>query len=404
MKIALVTSNYPPHFEGGTERVVRAQARELSALGHEVSIIAGTEFLHRGEDVEREEVDGLPVRFLPRRESEYYDIHYTRPRLVELVLQEATGADWVHVHHWFGFGFELVRSLAKNHRVAITVHDLFATCPRFFRASPVEGLRCPDRGNVEACLECVAGEIPDGRSEALLRADFMQRSIALDAECRAAEVLIAPSAAHALRFEELLGLAPHSVEVVGHGLCDELVRSSRLSAWDGSRPLVILHPGHRTRAKGTLDLVRALADLRPAQVELVLAGSEVEPGFDAELDRAAGELSIRRVPTYRPEELPAVFASADLVALPSRAEESYGLVLDEALAVGLPVWCSDRGALSERVGSAGRVLPAENPSAWTAAFEELLGDPAQYARELAALPETMPTAKQAALRLVALFQ
>jgi len=403
VKLVLLSSNYPPHFEGGTERVVRAQARELAALGHEVSIVAGTEFLHRGEDVERTEVDGLPVAFVPRLETEYYDIDYARPRITELVLRETEGADWVHVHHWFPFGVDLVRSLAPRHSVAITLHDLFATCPRFFRSPVVASLRCPARGDFEPCLECVAPEIPGGRGADHLRENFVARARAFDAEVRAADCLIAPSESHARRAAELLGLPSEQLTVVQHGLCEPIERVPRPSAWDGSRPLRVLHPGHRTPSKGTRDLVEALAALPAGRVELVLAGSEVEAGFDAELGRAAGELTIHSLPKYTHAELGELFGSADLVALPSRALESYGLVLDEALATGLPVWVSDRGALPERVGGAGRVLPAEDPGAWTAAFEQLLREPAEYARELAALPETMPTAAQAALRLTELY-
>ena len=403
MKLVLLSSNYPPHFEGGTERVVRAQARELAALGHEVSIVAGAEFLHRGEDVERTEVDGLPVAFIPRLDSEHFDIDYARPRIVDLVLKETDGADWVHVHHWFPTGVELVRPLSQHHSVAITFHDLFATCPRFFRSSVVAGLGCPDRGDFEPCLECVASDIPDGRSEDQLRSNFVARARAFDAEVRAANCLIAPSQSHARRVAQLFGLKREQLEVVQHGLCESIERAPRQSTWDGSRPLRVLHPGHRTSSKGTRDLVEALAALPAGQVELVLAGSEVEAGFDAELAKAAAGLKLQLRPKYAQSELGELFGSADLVALPSRAIESYGLVLDEAHATGLPVWVSDRGALPERVNGAGRVLPAEDPGAWTKAFEELLREPAEYARELAALPETMPTAEQAAIRLTELY-
>jgi len=404
MKLVLLCSNYPPRFEGGTERVVRAQARELAALGHEVSIVAGTEELHRGEDVERTEVDGLPVAFLPRHEAEYYDLHYTRPRMVDLVLGECAGADWVHAHHWFPFGCELIRPLARQFRVALTFHDLFSTCPRFFRTSPNPELACPERGDFAACMECVAPELPIPRADDELQASFVARAAAFDAEVRAAELLLAPSGTHAASAAALLGLDRARLGVLPHGLCEPIERAKSTPTWTGERPLIVLHPGHRTPAKGTLDLVEALAALPTGAVELVLSGSEVEAGFDEQLERAAKGLSLRRLPAYTQAELPGLFGAADLVALPSRAAESYGLVLDEALAVGLPVWVSDRGALAERVGGAGRVLPAENPSAWTRAFEELLREPAIYARELAAVLETMPTARETAVLLDELYR
>ncbi|MFT5283907.1 MAG: glycosyltransferase involved in cell wall biosynthesis [Planctomycetota bacterium] len=406
MKLVMICGNYAPYFEGGTERVVRAQARELAALGHEVSIISGTEFTHRGDDIERAEVDGLSVAFIPRLETEYYDVHYTRPRLTSLVLEEARGADWVHVHHWFPFTLDLVRSLASVHAVAITYHDLFATCPRFFRDPPLSDLTCPPRGEVQTCMTCTAPDIPGDRPREVIEQSFHRRVEAFEAEARAATLRLAPSQTHAERVRELLGLPKGSVEVLPHGLCESPVNAKREAAsiWDGSRPLVILHPGHRTSSKGTLDLVMALRELPAGSIELVLAGTEVEAGFDDALDLASKGLPIRRLPRYQPDELPAILAGCDMVALPSRAEESYGLVLDEALAAGCPAWVSDRGALFERVGQAGRVLAAENPAAWAEAFTDLLIDPKQHQSECLAIPASIPTAKHAALRLAEYYQ
>jgi glycosyltransferase involved in cell wall biosynthesis len=98
---------------------------------------------------------------------------------------------------------------------------------------------------------------------------------------------------------------------------------------------------------------------------------------------------------------------AHVAAFPSRAPESYGLVVDEALALGVPCLVSDRGALPERVGAAGRVLPPADPAAWTRALSELLDAPETLERWRAALPPGAsagaPTAAQAAEALEALY-
>jgi len=59
-------------------------------------------------------------------------------------------------------------------------------------------------------------------------------------------------------------------------------------------------------------------------------------------------------------QLDAAYASADLVVHPSRAE-TYGMVLSEALARGIPVVASDVGGMSEALGMAERVRGAEAP-------------------------------------------
>jgi len=75
--------------------------------------------------------------------------------------------------------------------------------------------------------------------------------------------------------------------------------------------------------------------------------------------------------------------AAHVFALPVRTRwaglnpEGLGLAALEAAACGLPVLVGDSGGAPETVldGVTGRVLPASDPSAWTRALLELLGDP-----------------------------
>lgn len=403
MKLVLFTQHFPPHFEGGTESVVRAQARELARRGHEVLVVAGTDRPHAGADVLSAEVDGLPVRFLPRLPHEPYDLTLERPRLAALYRGLACEAELVHVHHWSTLTGSLVRDLGRERPVVVTLHDSFATCPRFFRVpvAPVE--RCPERGDIEPCVRCIAPDAGGAAPEAL-RTGLRARTRGFQAELDAARLVVVPSRAHGERLARLVELDPARLVVVHHGLSHPLARLPA-PAWDGAGTLRVLHLGHRTEVKGTSDLVAALAALPPAlhrRTELHLLGAEVEPGFDRRLRELAGELVLRFHGAYELDALAAKVAAlggAHLAALPSRVHESYGLVLDEALALGLPAWVSDRGAPKERVGAAGRVLPAEQPSAWTRAFRELFDSPAQLAAERRALPARGRTAADAAHEL-----
>ncbi len=406
MKLVHFTPNFAPHFEGGTERVVRAHARELGRLGHEVRVVAGTEEPHRGADRLRDTVDGIEVVHLPRQSDEGYDVELERPRLVALAREEARGADVAHVHHWSGNGMSLVRALSRETPVVVTLHDHFTSCVRFFRTSPDPAIVCPPRGELAPCARCLAPDLPPERAAAGVHAALERRVRAFDAELAAARALLAPSRTHARAVEELCGLRRGAVRALPHGLCSRIERPLRApgSVWDGSRPLRVLHLGHRTAAKGSLELVSALATLPAGSVELHLAGREVEAGFDAALARTAGRLALHHHGAYAPEDLAGMVGDCDLVALPSRARESYGLVLDEAFALGMPAWVSDRGALHERVGSAGRVLPALNPAAWASAFRELLDNPDLHARERAAVPKDIPTAADAARELDLLYR
>lgn len=78
-------------------------------------------------------------------------------------------------------------------------------------------------------------------------------------------------------------------------------------------------------------------------------------------------------------ELAHSYAAADLLVLPSRSV-TYGMVLTEALARGLPVLAADVGGVTEAVGhGADGVRPAllvapDDPAALAAALRAWLGD------------------------------
>ena len=108
--------------------MVRAQARELTRLGHDVRVITGSEWTHSGRDVLRGDVEGVPVAYLPRAADENGDITLERPRIAELIMAEARDLDLVHVHHWSTLSGDLVRRLATIAPVAVTLHDFFVAC------------------------------------------------------------------------------------------------------------------------------------------------------------------------------------------------------------------------------------------------------------------------------------
>jgi glycosyltransferase involved in cell wall biosynthesis len=78
-------------------------------------------------------------------------------------------------------------------------------------------------------------------------------------------------------------------------------------------------------------------------------------------------------------ELDRVYAGADLLVLPSR-NETYGMVVTEALARGLPVIASDVGGVTEAVGHdgdgvrPGLLVAPEDPVALAGALRAWLGD------------------------------
>jgi glycosyltransferase involved in cell wall biosynthesis len=75
------------------------------------------------------------------------------------------------------------------------------------------------------------------------------------------------------------------------------------------------------------------------------------------------------------QDMPRHYQQADLFVLPSR-RESFGLVLAEAMACGLPVVATRAGAIPEVVedGTTGALVPPDDPAALASAVLSLLSD------------------------------
>lgn len=81
-------------------------------------------------------------------------------------------------------------------------------------------------------------------------------------------------------------------------------------------------------------------------------------------------------------DLPARYAAADLFVFASSCE-SFGQILTEAMAMGLPVACANRSAIPEVVGDAGVYFDPEDPAAIASCLRGLLLDP-ERRRQLSA--------------------
>jgi glycosyltransferase involved in cell wall biosynthesis len=86
---------------------------------------------------------------------------------------------------------------------------------------------------------------------------------------------------------------------------------------------------------------------------------------------------------YVPEaDLPALYSTADLLAMPS-LYEGFGLPMVEAMACGTPVLCSDGGALPEVAGDAALIVPHGDVEAIASGLIRLSGDGALRAELVA---------------------
>ena len=141
---------------------------------------------------------------------------------------------------------------------------------------------------------------------------------------------------------------------------------------------VVAFAGKLIDFKRPLDVVdavaRLVADGRPAHLMVAGAGP-----LEAELSRRATAAGVPHVPLgfCNQSRMPAVYAAADVLALPSTARETWGLVANEALACGTPVVLSDSvgAALDLGVPPVGRTFPVGDVAALAAALGAILADP-----------------------------
>ncbi len=399
MKVAFITSNYPPEGRGGTEQVVTAMARELRPLGVQVAAITCSDTVHAGHDHRDEQFEGVPVRRLFKKLDEWDHNGFVRPRVLGLVrdwLREVA-PDVVHVHSFASFGAGTLRVCHElGLPVLLSCHDLWVTCARYFRLPPA-GIICPTGTDRAACVPCIDQVVKSG--PVAVAAALAARDAALRADVALAAAVTAPSRTTATFVRECLPYGG-SIEVVPHGLLRAVPAADRAPAPAPGETLRIGTFGNLVAEKGIFELITAVAGL---PVELHLCGGWISPEFAARMRQLAadnGTTLIEHGPYQAGDRHPARLLH--LAVFPSRCQETYGLVVDEALAHGVPAVLSDRGAFAERRDQAGVVVTALEKL--RATLHELVGSPAQLAALRAAIGRELPTIAAAAARHLDLYR
>jgi glycosyltransferase involved in cell wall biosynthesis len=179
-----------------------------------------------------------------------------------------------------------------------------------------------------------------------------------------ARLLLVPSEFVARELQDLLGVEPDRVRVVPPGV------GARLSPGAGSRPDGLERPyvlalGTPSARKNLELLDRIAPRLHAAGLETVIAGE----GRPYLRPSAAGT---RQLGYVEEEDLPALYAHAEVLAMPS-LYEGFGLPCVEAMACGTPVVAADRAALPEACGGAALLADPDDPDAFADALLDAAG-------------------------------
>jgi glycosyltransferase involved in cell wall biosynthesis len=173
------------------------------------------------------------------------------------------------------------------------------------------------------------------------------------------------------------GIAPDKLRIFPRGLDTELfnpaLREPDYWTKRGAKGPVLLYVGRISKEKdlNLLADVLPLLRARTSPFTLALVG---EGPYRVELEKLLPDAIFTGILSGR--ELGVAYASADLFVFPSTTD-TYGNVVVEAMAAGLPVAVSDIGGPRELVKNPqmGRVLPARDVSAWVDGLAQMLAKP-----------------------------
>jgi len=323
MKIAMVTEHFPPSW-GGVEIHTYELSKELVRLGNEVHV-----FTPRPERIsfadKVEETHGIVIH-----------------RLCGLRLLKSSFSP---------YNASKLKCYFKEGRFEV-VHGQHIFTPLGFQALFSAGLMFPRPSRVIGTNHSVARGKLEGGLYFLLRRQ-LKRAFSL------ADKIIAVSRASAQLLSPLV--PPEKVVVIPNGVDTDRF-SPRTSRVLYKNEKVVLACGRLVKAKGFDLLVHAAAELRDSEVKFVVVGAGKEK---ENLVRLAKRLKVDDkfafLGSVPYEKLPEIYASSDVVVVPSRKEAASRVVL-EAMASGKPVVASRTGGITEFVedGKWGLLFEQEN--------------------------------------------
>lgn len=196
---------------------------------------------------------------------------------------------------------------------------------------------------------------------------------------RRARVLITVSEFSRGELVAMLGVAPERVTVIPEGVHERFltaVPDPEVARRYQLPDRYVLALGTVSERKNLGVLARAAEVLAQRGTELVVAGSQ--RGY---LRGSAGAL--RRLGYVADADLPALYAGALALAMPSRYE-GFGLPCLEAMAAGAPVVAADCAALPETVGDAGLLVAPDDGDGFAQALVSATEDAGPRAKLVAA--------------------
>ena len=172
------------------------------------------------------------------------------------------------------------------------------------------------------------------------------------------------------------GVDENRVHLIPPGVDPSLFEGPFEDPFAGIRRPRVLFVGRLAPQKGVSTLVEAAGLLKDPSARILLVGDGPErPKLERDAERLGVDDRLHFVGFFAHDRLPAVFAHADLLVLPSLYEE-LGTVLLEAMQAALPIVASKTGGIPDVIdnGVNGMLVPPGDPEALARAIDCLLAD------------------------------
>ena len=391
-RLMLVAVFFPPHTFGGATRVLKDNVDHFLDEGlldtFDLCIVASDHDVAPEGRLRMDAYRGVPVFRISVPQHENMDWRFENPTIGSVFgrIHDLWKPDLVHFHsiqRLTGSCVEICRMSGTPY--IVTAHDAWWISDHQFLVDQFGEVVNTDFG-AERHLPP-----PNVTEAAALQRQSYLRSLLKDAR-----LVLGVSQT----FTELYQRAGVSnVETIANGV-PAWPKVAKLSHDDNRVHLT--HVGNVTPHKG-LPLVRqVLVNSRFANLLLTVIDHSKDEGYQHE--EVWGATTVRLIGPLAQADMPDFYARQHVLLAPSLWPESFGLVTREALASGLWVVASDRGAIAEDVtpGENGFVVDVSSPDALTCALAEINNDPETFRQSPP--PRTLRTSAEQAEDLKLLYK
>ncbi|MET0402448.1 MAG: class I SAM-dependent methyltransferase [Cystobacter sp.] len=367
LKVMQVNLLFSPLSFGGATIVAEQLATRLHDSACDVTVFTGIwESPLPAYSVVRYESEGLPIIAVQVPHGSERALDHQNPRIRELFRQalQAVRPQVVHFHSIQKLSASLAQAcIDEGIPYVITLHDAWWLCEKQFMVRD-EGVYCDQKTvDLRMCSKCVSDP-----------GFTYKRTFALRKVLDHAALLLAPS-----EFQRDLylanGVAPERIRVNKNGIM--LPQSARPPRT--SRHIVrFAYLGGRAVHKGYFwlkDIFESLPEsnyvLSMTDIQLRLGSSSI----DASEWKVSGRVEV--VPPYEQRGLDDFFEHIDVLLMPSKWKESFGMTVREALARNVWVITTEAGGVVEdiRDGVNGNILRIGDTAGFRAAIQRLLAQP-----------------------------